>query len=413
MNVKIVRLKNFMLAISFLLIISCEKENIEKTNITQNSENFISEETAVTLSKNIVFSPDPASKNQAPLKKNIKEVKTIKDADNKNLFYIINYNNGGFVILSADNRLSPVLAYSDNSAFRTDANDYSSGLVKWIKSTSDTIKSLRKSGLKQSTVLKKEWTSFNTERSIFSERSNRNTSKTATPVEPNNPNNCKEESEIVGPLLKTTWHQGCGFNDLLEVKDCTPCGRIYAGCVPIAIAQVMKYHAFPASYNWANMPNAYGTASTATLLKDIHTAIGGNISSDCDGTSVSKDYDISGVFTSFNYTSAIKANYNSETVKQQLRLKRPVILSAGTTENFLFFKVRGDGHMWVCDGFWRSKYCIFDDNGNYQSSGESLYLSMNWGWQNGYENGWYAYNSFNPNGSTYNFQIKMVYNIKP
>jgi len=41
-----------------------------------------------------------------------------------------------------------------------------------------------------------------------------------------------------------------------------------------------------------------------------------------------------------------------------------------------------------------------------------LYLHMNWGWT-GLHNSWYAYNNFNPGNRTYNYKVKMVYNIKP
>lgn len=265
----------------------------------------------------------------------------------------------------------------------------------------------------QSGILKKEWSSFSKNR-LISLESQTAAGSTARPIEPFNPNNCQEEYESVGPLLTTSWNQGCGFNSLLPTKDCTGsgyCNKALAGCVPIAIAQVMKYHGYPARYNWADMPNGYATASTAALIRDIHTSIG-SITYKCDATSVDKDYNTAGVFTRFGYSAANSAGYNSETVKQQLRIGKPVILSGGTSDNFLFFEYRTGGHMWVCDGFMRSKYCIFDDNGNYLSSGGILYLSMNWGWGD-YEKGWYAYNNFTAGGYSYNYKTKMVYNITP
>lgn len=30
--------------------------------------------------------------------------------------------------------------------------------------------------------------------------------------------------------------------------------QVYAGCVPIAMAQVMKYYQHPTNYNWSAMP---------------------------------------------------------------------------------------------------------------------------------------------------------------
>lgn len=196
-----------------------------------------------------------------------------------------------------------------------------------------------------------------------------------------------------------------------------PCGKAYAGCVPIAIAQVMKFHQYPISYNWSSMPNNYGTTTTASLIKDIHNSITINvfgneipaISYDCDGTGVDKDYNTSGVFKNkFGYSSASQAEYNYETVKQQLRLTRPVILGGGRKSGWWIFSTYKDGHMWVCDGFRRSFIWSEDCSMGWGY----LYLHMNWGW-GGYENGWYAFNNFNPDTYTFNYQVKMVYNIKP
>jgi len=196
-----------------------------------------------------------------------------------------------------------------------------------------------------------------------------------------------------------------------------PCGKAYAGCVPIAIAQVMKFHQYPISYNWSSMPNNYGTTTTASLIKDIHNSITINvfgneipaISYDCDGTGVDKDYNTSGVFKNkFGYSSASQAGYNYETVKQQLRLTRPVILGGGRKSGWWIFSTYKDGHMWVCDGFRRSFIWSEDCSMGWGY----LYLHMNWGW-GGYENGWYAFNNFNPDTYTFNYQVKMVYNIKP
>lgn len=370
------------------------------------------------ISSNILFNQNAStSKKAVPSTRKVKSLKPIKYKNEENLFYIVNYEDGGFVILSADNRLSPILAYSDTSVFRTDSKDYSAGLIGWLSATSDTIRSLRKSNVAQSLSVQKEWKSFYTSRLLESDNSIKEKagSKTKKSV-PDDSNTCVDEYEAVGPLTSTRWDQGCGYNDLLQLNPlmtCSglPCGRPYAGCVPIAIAQIMKYHKFPTTYNWANMPLSGGSTTIASLIKDIHTSLVTKISYSCDATSVPSDYNVAKVFTGFKYSSASYGDYNYETVKQQLRLNKPVILSGGPKENFLFFAYHGDGHMWVCDGFRRSKICSFDENGTSSSVGV-LYLSMNWGW-NGQENGWYAFNNFNPFAKNYNFKVKMVYNITP
>ena len=44
----------------------------------------------------------------------------LKSADEKNLYYIINFEDGGFVILSSDQRFYPILAYAFDGNFETD-----------------------------------------------------------------------------------------------------------------------------------------------------------------------------------------------------------------------------------------------------------------------------------------------------
>ncbi|MDD3722085.1 MAG: C10 family peptidase [Lutibacter sp.] len=99
--------------------------------------------------------------------------------------------------------------------------------------------------------------------------------------------------------------------------------QVLAGCVPIAMAQVMKYHQYPTNYDWAFMPLTYGTTATANLIADIHDAIH-NVYSDspiyeCDGTGVNSSHDMGNVLkTQFNYSYASKASYNYNTVKSNL-----------------------------------------------------------------------------------------------
>jgi len=220
------------------------------------------------------------------------------------------------------------------------------------------------------------------------------------------PIDCYDHTEIytVGPLLSTTWYQTGAFNDALPYITCSGSSfQVYAGCVPIAMAQLMKYHQYPTSYSWSSMPLTYATTTTANFVKDIHTAIGnvysGQPSYACDGTGVSASANMGNVLKSqFGYSSASWASYNYQTVKSNLSYSRPVLLSGdnGTT-----------GHMWVCDGYKDVNYYYADCTGvGY------LYYHMNWGW-GGSSDGWYGFNNFNPAGTNFNSNKKMVYNIVP
>ncbi|SRX55996.1 C10 family peptidase [Aequorivita sp. CIP111184] len=129
-------------------------------------------------------------------------------------------------------------------------------------------------------------------------------------------------------------------------------------------------------------------------MKHTHDALGSNINYHCNSTGVYNTYDESALLrNSFGYSSAGQGNYNTTTIKSNIRANKPVILAGG-------------GHMWVCDGFKNGKICF--------EGGASWYLllRMNWGWGGSF-NGYYYYDNFNPNGNNFNSDLQMVYNINP
>ncbi|WP_242085480.1 C10 family peptidase [Aestuariivivens sediminis] len=401
---------------------SCHDDEHIFTNLQQEVPFMVQETLALAIAENMSIDSNSitllAKGTSSKVKSQIKELLPVKDENNNIVFYIINYDSDGFLILSADSRIAPILAYSNSNEFRTDADTYPSGLVGWLSQVKEKVKAVRQNNEKQSKAVQMAWNKLMEEN-----ETDVTLLKTEDPLDPIN--TCEDEFEQVDPLLTTTWNQTCSYNDYMPILDCTAgCyynQRAYAGCVPIAIAQVMKFYNHPISYNWSDMANSFGTTTTAAFIKDIHDAITVNfqgvevsaINYDCDGTGVSTDYDTASIFTDhFGYSSAIRSNYDHETVKQQLRWNRPVILSGGKDEGWWIFHNYAHGHMWVCDGFRRNKICMFDDYGNLIGSIGYLYFHMNWGW-GGDENGWYAFNNFNPGDSSYNYEVKMIYNINP
>lgn len=376
-----------------LLNSSCE----EGITVDQDLKNFVTQEKALEIAKSIAW--DNTSM------KSVREILPVIDENSETVFYIINFEEGGFIILSADNRISPILAYSHSTSFRTNGEQYSSGLVNWLANNKDYVKHIRGKNEEQTIKMELQW-----ENVVIPDRNN---SDMPLAIEP--PTGCEDFYEEVEPLLTTTWGQGCGFNDEMPTVTCSsqPCiwnNRAYAGCVPVAIAQVMKYYNHPTSYNWTNMPNSIGMSTTADFIRDIYDAIPGSKKSyDCDATGVNKNFNTAGLFTNnFNYSSASQADYNPSTVKQQLRWNRPVILGGGKDVGWWIFRFYDDGHMWVCDGFQD----LFIWNEDCSMGWGYLYFNMNWGW-NGYEDGWYANYEFNPDEYSFNYQMKMVYNIAP
>ena len=357
---------------------------IEDESLNLN-ENFVELSEVQKIAESLNFSTNKAKKKSISKNneqnKNVKEIKEIKNNSQKVNFYIINYVEGGFVLLSADKRTQPILGFSDKGNFSLEDKDIPEGLQFWVNDAKKQISDIQNSQIKQSKKEKKAW----------------------------DEEGCTENTETitVGPLLNTTWHQQGGFNDALPYITCNSNPyQVLAGCVPIAMAQVMKYHEYPTSYNWSSMPNTYGTTTTANLISDLHTEIstmyGGSpnpLSYSCTpSTGVSAGANMGSVLKNdFNYTTADWASYNYQTVKSDITYGKPVILSGSNTSS---------GHMWVADGHKTITYTYEDC---YSIS--YLYFNMNWGWY-GSSDGWFAFDNFNPN-NTYNNNKKMIYNITP
>jgi hypothetical protein len=288
------------------------------------------------------------------------------------------------------------LGFPVSNTFSVDENSYLEGLDFWLNDTKQRIADIQESTIEQTENEKIAWRLV--KEAIIQQIS----SVKMEPIE-----DCYEHTEIYtkGPLLNTEWYQTGGFNDDLPYISCNGSNfQVYAGCVPIAMAQVMKYYRHPTNYNWSAMPLDYGTSTTASFISDIQDAIrnvySGEPSYSCSGTGVSTSTDMGAVLISqFSYSNAIKAAYNYSTVKSNLNYNRPVLLAVSNSSS---------GHMWVCDGYRTTQY-FFDD-----CTGISyLHFLINWGWNGGLNNGNFAYNNFNPSSATYNDNKRMVYNIIP
>ncbi|MDI9871690.1 C10 family peptidase [Flectobacillus roseus] len=326
----------------------------------------------------------------------------MKNENGETSFYVVNYKEGGYILLSSDNRIQPVLAYSESGKFTVDEKRYPLGLEFWIDDTKKQIREIRKSNLIQSDLCKKAWKEVQKGLSI----SNQSISDKKTLAEP--PTQCYDHTDVltVGPLLSSSWHQEGGYNDALPYINCYGySSQVLAGCVPIAMGQVMRYFQYPSNYNWSSMPLNSGTSTTANFINDIHNAIrsmyAGNPIYNCGSTGVYASANMGSVLKSrFSYSSADWANYDWNTVKNNLNSSKPVILSGDNGS---------EGHMWVCDGYMQTSFYYSD------CSGSTLIpmFHMNWGWEDTSYNGYYGYNNFNPAGTNFNNNKKMIYNIIP
>jgi len=389
----------FFFFLSSILLISCDKQGGE--NVLQPNSSNVNQKIALKIAQSFF-------KKENKTGKGINNTKTIdniilhKTAKNENAFYVINYKEGGFLIISADNRISPILAFSETDKFDTNLTKTPEPVIDWMESKKEQVQYIIDHNLKQNKNIALEWNKATTQ---YNGTVQKQQPKSITGRIDPDPITCTDVYITKGPLMITKWDQwGNCFNNLIPY-DCpyNPGGKAPTGCVATAMAQVMRYFQKPNTYNWSNMPATYGTSDTQLLMKNAGAAVGMQYS--CDGSGAKNSNIPAALINSFRYSNAsYTTTYNSTIITNNIDANKPVILGG--------FPSSGSGHSWVCDGYQRNTYYDTDSQGNCTGyATTTLYLYMNWGWH-GSDNGYYAYDNFKlSDGTSFNNNRSIVYNI--
>jgi hypothetical protein len=211
-------------------------------------------------------------------------------------------------------------------------------------------------------------------------------------------------NEYVAPMLTTVWHQNSPFNNQCPAKGS---GHAPAGCVPIALAQIVAYHEYPQNFsfngysvNWTGVKNICNTTNydgSGTPYDSITVAqMVSFIGSWCN-TLYTEDWSFAMPTSAEDFLEQIYDNvdldwgYEEDKIIDMLKKGNPVFISA----------VSGlvSGHAWVIDGYIGRSTAIYttDDLGRrIVTIAPSPYLvHCNWGWKNGNANGYYYSGIFN------------------
>ena len=309
-------------------------------------------------------------------------------------FYTFDFANGGFVILSSDDNVFPILAYDfDNSAPKEITDE---AVKSYMKGMSKTIESLIKSGIVREDN-KKLWDKIY--RNDFSDFLN--------------------YSKDVSPLVSTNWDQDYPYNMYCPTENGQ---HTMVGCVATAMGQIMRTNAYPehgtgshsynwngqtlsadfenTTYQWTLMPNTLYSSSPMNQRQAVATLL-----FHC-GVATEMDYGVdgSGTYTSFA-ESAFQLYFGYDPYTVQLRNRNSysdedwiAYLKADLDDGFPVLYAGDDGsmgHAFVCDGY----------NGN-------NHFHFNWGWS-GYYNGYYYLSNLNPAGYNFNQDQQAVFGIRP
>lgn len=314
-------------------------------------------------------------------------------------FYVFNRaaDVPGFVIVNADADATPILGYSETSAF-----DYDSAPdnFRWW------LEQYQQNGVAKA------------------------------------PAHAPADRHDVGPLVHTKWNQGYPFNCVIPKAD----GRsVVTGCTATAMAQIMKVHQWPDSgvgsneydydvkdskknfiatvhfgadfesrvYDWANMLDVYDSNATTSEKEAVSylmydCGVAENSEYGVDETKAGVTQSAIALINNFKYDKsmrrAVRDYYTdddwNDLVYAELVAGRPMIYSGNAGAE--------SGHSFICDGYRAS----------------DGYFSFNWGW-GGYCDGYYALTgpgALQPDGSgiggagigkAYIYGQSIIYNIKP
>ncbi len=286
-----------------------------------------------------------------------------KSSGDASFYVFTSRESNSFVITSADDRIAPILAYSTEGEFSID--NMPENLRSWLSFYETNIPVMLKKGQVASSA---------------------------------------KGSKGVAPLLcDIAWNQDEPYNNLTPR---TTEGKATAtGCVATAMAQIMRYHKWPASatgevsyttgslgfnisqnlgdkpFDWNNMlaiyPDVCTDAQRVAVAQLMYYA----------GVSVHMDYDLSSgaysrvvpaaLVNNFGYSTSLAFYYRdyfkyadwAQMIKTELDAQRPIYYTGTSPEG---------GHAFVCDGY--------DDNGLFH---------INWGW-GGMSNGYFSLLEMNP-----------------
>lgn len=294
--------------------------------------------------------------------------------ENSPAIYVFNFNNNGYAVVPADDRLYPVLGFSFNTTFNPETAPSNWWYV--LNDFGAQVTHVRKNNVDATDRAAAAWANLRNETSG-------NLSFLAN-------------TRDIPIMLTSTWNQDYPYNYLCPPDPQGPGGFVYAGCVATAMSMIMYHWRFPYTgtgsktyypsgygaqtanfgesyYNYEAMVNNTGnTPNYDVALLQYHCGVAVNMQYGWDGSGAYSTDVAPAIKNYFKYSNnaqyiqrggwaAWKAYLN-----QQMELLQPVYYSGQDASG---------GHAFVVDGL--------------QEQPDNSYYHFNFGW-GGSSNGWYT-----------------------
>ena len=386
----------------------------------------------------------------------LKRVDSLRGGSGNPVAFALNYDNG-WEIVSADKRTTPRLAYSEDGELNLDQCPATQ--KAWIESIMDEITVLQRMSEAQLNGLGEEsmeeiarniefWEAITASESYIQRKGNLRGNSSIGYYELDGVIVDTLEYEVVNHLISVHWHQNAPYNNYCPLRTDYPNLRAPAGCSAIAMAQVLWYlhmhYGYPVyspdsasvtgnvdDYTMTQSGQSssiWGTMfingdNAAILVAKVGTMVGmqyGNTAS----SAFFSDYKPL-VFSPFGVDCSVHNAFDPIVAGNNLMDGVPVLARAQTADN--------EGHAFVVDGYkayhvghglryiWVSTdpspdpQVVINPVIEVYSYYEDPYVrefSMNWGWGQSYDNGWYTTTgSWTAGGDSFDFGKRMLANF--
>lgn len=344
----------------------------------------------------------------------------LRDAKEQSVGYVISLKPSGYVIVSADDQVEPIIAFSKRGSYDTNANNPLQSLV-----TADLPRRIAAAQTLKNTPLAGE-------RLRVSQKWQR-LSGTAIGKAQLEALNYSVSELRVAPFVESEWGQGesagvAAFNYYTPPYATGNYNNYLAGCVATAMSQVMRYFQYPTSavgskaftitvdylpmtasllggngrggaYDWANMPLWIDDFTSTEEIQAIgalvyDAAVSVNMDFEYNGSGANTLDAAAALKSVFRYSNSIGGYPNGGTnllpvmINPNIDARLPVILGIYSTS-------LAGGHAVVVDGY------------GYDSG--TLYHHLNLGWE-GYDDAWYALPTIDTTEGTFDIITKCIYN---
>lgn len=316
--------------------------------------------------------------------------------ENNPLYYIFNLQNEGFVIVSADDAVTPVIGYSLSGNYS--GENAPPQFTSWMKQYENQIRHAIEIIAQPTAQTKKEWDHLLT-------------------LNPSSLVPFKNQ-RAVDPLTTSKWNQDIFYNEMCPSVSGGPGGHAYAGCVPTAMGQIMYYYRWPDHgtgsysyedppfgtlhanfdstwYQWNNMTNSIYNSNHGIAELLYNLGVSCDLVYGADGSGMFNHKAAFALKTFFKYSPQTQYIFRDSTnlnwdslIIAHLDRKMPLYYAGWSTPGTI-------GHAFVCDGYQ-----------------DTTYFHFNWGW-GGQDDGYFYLDDLTPGGNNFNLAQELIINIYP